>query len=87
MRILMIAGVVIANLFLVAAAPPPASIGAATMTPDGTISLRLQAQGLSGLFGDSVIIYRRSDPRYEQVLHHLDGLKPGQTKPVPPWKN
>jgi hypothetical protein len=26
-----------------------------------------------------------SDPRYQEVLKHLGGLKPGDDKLVPPW--
>jgi len=55
------------------------------MAPDGTITLQLRATG-GGAVGDGMIVYRPSDPKYRDVLEHLGGLKPGETKPVPPWK-
>lgn len=69
----------------VAAVPIPASIGAATMTADGTIRLQLRAEGKNGEIGDAVITYRRGDPMYDDVLRHIGGIKPGEDKPVPPW--
>jgi hypothetical protein len=72
---------------LAAAAPLPASIGAATMAPDGTISLRLRAESAGGAIGEGMLTYRPGTPRYDEVLRHLGGLKPGQTKPIPPWKD
>ena len=62
-----------------------ASIGAATMTPDGTIRLQLRADGPDGAQGDALLLYPRSDPEYAKVLAHLGGLEPGESKPVPPW--
>ncbi len=79
------AGVCIAILGASLIAAAPASIGAATMAKDGTISLRLRAEGEGGMTGEGVLTYKRGDPRYGAVLRHLGGLKPGQTKPVPPW--
>jgi hypothetical protein len=70
-----------------AAAPLPASIGAATMMPDGTITLRLRAEGEGGKIGEGQVTYRPGTARYDEVLRHLGGLKPGETKPVPPWKD
>lgn len=62
-----------------------ASIGVATMRPDGTILLQLRAEGADGLEGDALLTYPPTDPEYENVLQHLGGLTPGQSKPVPPW--
>lgn len=70
---------------LAAEAPLPASIGVATMAPDGIIRLQLRAEGMGGTVGDAVLVLRRGDPMYDEVLRHLSGLKPGETKPVPPW--
>ena len=61
-----------------------ASIGVATMEPDGTIVLQLRAEG-PGAIGDAQIRYPRAHKEYQQVLDHLGGLEPGETKPVPPW--
>ena len=68
-----------------AAAAEAASIGAATMRPDGTIELRLRATGPGGLVGDGFFTYPPSDPQYAEVLRHLGGLRPGESKSVPPW--
>ena len=69
-----------------AAEPPksPPSIGAATMSDDGTIRLQLVARG-QGAIGDAVLIYKPGDPMYEKIIEHLGGIKPGEKKPVPPW--
>ena len=63
----------------------PASIGEATMAPDGTIALQLRAEGPGNLEGDALLTYKPGDPDYAKVLAHLGGLKPGESKPVPPW--
>jgi hypothetical protein len=55
------------------------------MKPDGTIVLQLRATDDSGAIGDGLITYLPGDPRYAEVLKHLGGLKPGESKPVPPW--
>jgi hypothetical protein len=67
------------------ATPLPASIGAATMAPDGTITLRLRAEGPGGKIGEGQFSYRPGSAQYDEVLGHIGGLKPGQTKAVPPW--
>jgi hypothetical protein len=83
MRAWIVAGLLLADLSAQAA---PASIGAATMARDGTITLRLRAEG-RGMTGDGTLIYKRGDARYDEVERHIGGIKPGQTKPVPPWKD
>jgi hypothetical protein len=65
--------------------PLPASIGAATMLPDGTIKLQLRAEGPGGTVGDALLTYPPSDKDYAKILKHLGGLKPGESKPVPPF--
>jgi hypothetical protein len=54
-------------------------IGTATMTEDGTITLDLRA----GAHGR--LVYRKGDKGYAEVLNHLGGLKPGESKLVRPW--
>ena len=61
------------------------SIGTAQMLPDGTLVLDLRAEGPGGQVGDARLTYAKDHPSYAQVLEHLGGLAPGQTKPVPPW--
>jgi hypothetical protein len=63
----------------------PLYIGVATMLPDGTIRLRLRAPLPGGGSGEGEMDYKPGDPDYQQVLAHLGGLKPGETKPVKPW--
>jgi hypothetical protein len=65
--------------------PPYApTIGHATMSADGTITLHLV-----GDIKDNIVHSTRNvspnDPMYKEVKQHIGGIKPGQTKPVPPW--
>jgi hypothetical protein len=63
-----------------------APIGTATMTPEGTIILDLRAEDPNGkAIGDSRFVYPRGHREYADILKHLGGLKPGESKPVPPW--
>ncbi len=68
-----------------AAAQAPAPIGVATMRPDGTIVLDLRAGGGGGPVGEARILYPPGHPQYEMILRHLGGLRPGETRPVPPF--
>jgi hypothetical protein len=68
-----------------APAPAPASIGSATMTADGTIVLQLRATGPGPAIGDALILYPKGHAKYDEVLKHLGGLKPGEAKPCPPF--
>jgi hypothetical protein len=60
-------------------------IGSATMRDDGTIELVLRAEGPGGLVGDALLVYPVGHRQYREILEHLGGLAPGETKPVPPW--
>jgi len=60
-----------------------ASIGMASMEPDGTLVLQLRAEGPG--VGDALLRYTKNDPHYQEVLKHIGGLRPGESKPVPPW--
>jgi hypothetical protein len=59
-------------------------IGTATMLADGTLQLMLRAEGGPAL-GDALFSYPKGHPEYANVLKHLGGLNPGESKPVPPW--
>lgn len=63
----------------------PASIGSATLEKDGTIVLQLRAESEDGAVGDALLRYPKDHPKYEEILRHLGGLRPGETKPVPPF--
>jgi len=60
------------------------SIGVATMTEDGTITLRLRSLP-PGPIAEGTLRYAPGDPRYDEIVRHLGGIRPGETKPVPPW--
>lgn len=62
----------------------PASIGEASMEPDGTIVLRLRAEA-QGVIGEGMLRYPPGDKQYKSILEHLGGLHPGEHKPVPPF--
>ena len=55
------------------------------MDADGTIKLQLRATGPGPAVGDALLTYKKGDARYQEILDHLGGLEPGQTKPVPPF--
>lgn len=78
--------VLLTGLALAQSPSPAPSIGVATMKPDGTIVLQLRAE-TAGAIGDGLVEYKKGDPHYQEVLDHLGGLKPGQSKPVPPWED
>jgi len=62
------------------------TIGVARMRPDGTIELLLRATSQpGGPVGHGLLEYPPGHPRYQEVLRHLGGLKPGEAKNVPPW--
>lgn len=64
---------------------PRESIGTATMENDGTIVLQLRAEGPGRLVGDARVTYPKSHKEYDNILKHLGGLRPGESKPVPPF--
>lgn len=64
----------------------PASIGSAFMRPDGTLELLLRATDGGGLVGDARLVYPPAHPKYGEILKHLGEMKPGDTRPVPPWE-
>jgi hypothetical protein len=59
-----------------------AIIGTAEMLPDGTIILRLESPDMHAM---GEFRYAPGDLDYDEVLKHLNGLSPGQIKPVPAW--
>jgi len=62
------------------------SMGVATMAADGTITLRLRATNASDAsVGEGVLIYKKDNPQYNDILKHLGGLKPGEAKNVASW--
>jgi hypothetical protein len=68
-----------------AAMERPEFIGTASMWPDGTIQLQLRAVSDSGAMGDALLTYHKDHPEYRMILDHIDGLRPGEQKPVKPF--
>jgi hypothetical protein len=62
------------------------SIGVATMADDGTLHLLLRAEDPGGAVGDATFKYAPGDDHYQEMVDHLGGIRPGEQKPVPPWK-
>lgn len=61
-------------------------IGTATMADDGTLSLHLRLTS-DGKDVNDTLLYKASDHAYDNVLRHLGGLSPGETKAFRPWKD
>ena len=60
------------------------SVGRAKMSADGTITLQLRSLWPNPI-AESQLVYAPDDPQYDEITHHLGGIAPGETKPVPPW--
>jgi hypothetical protein len=67
------------------ARPPMPYTGTATMLDDGTLSLHLRLTS-DGKPIDDTVTYKSSDRAYDDILRHLGGLRPGDTKQFRPWK-
>ncbi|MBN8660390.1 MAG: hypothetical protein BWY75_00240 [bacterium ADurb.Bin425] len=63
---------------------PP--VGVAKMLPDESIQLNLKAH-TKDLEGEAELIYRPGDKDYQDILKHLGGLTPGETKLVAPFQD
>jgi|GEM_PF-5980508 len=60
------------------------SIGYAWMQNDLSVTMLLRFEH-SGISGDSLLTFKPGDPQYDEVLRHLGGLNPGESKLVQPW--
>ena len=60
--------------------------GTAAMLDDGTLTLHLRPTS-DGKAANDVLTYKVSDRAYDDVLRHLGGLRPGETKQFRPWKD
>jgi hypothetical protein len=65
-------------------AKPVIMIGDATMAQDGTITINLRRTA-DGINVTGRLKYAPDDRDYRQVLDHIGGMKPGETKLVPAW--
>lgn len=62
------------------------SIGTVTMRHDRSLELMLRAESPDMLvLGDAAIVYSPRSPGYDEVVAHVGGLVPGETKTVPPF--
>jgi hypothetical protein len=60
------------------------SVGRAKMSADGTITLQLRSLWPNPI-AESQLVYAPDDPQYDEIKHHLGGIAPGESKPVPPF--
>jgi hypothetical protein len=60
------------------------SVGQAKMSADGTITLQLRSLWPNPI-AESQLVYAPDDPQYDEIKHHLGGITPGESKPVPPF--
>jgi hypothetical protein len=60
--------------------------GTAVMQDDGTLTLRLRPTRDGKAVSDT-IVYKVSDRAYDNVLRHLGGMSPGDTRQFRPWKD
>jgi len=63
---------------------PEETIGTASISADGTITLHLRATG-SRARGDALLNYQRGHPSYHDILSHLGGLVPNKSKYIMPF--
>jgi hypothetical protein len=72
---------------LAAENPAPApSVGVATMLENGTILIGVRGPAVDGPL-QAVLMIEPGDTNYQQIIDHVGGLKPGETKSIPPWPN
>src|SRR5258705_5508911 len=65
-------------------APAAPSVGVATMLENGTILVGIRGPATDGPL-QAVLMVEPGDTNYQQIIDHLSGLKPGETKSIPPW--
>jgi hypothetical protein len=61
-------------------------VGTAVMLDDRTLLLHLRLTS-DGRPVDDTLTYKASDRAYDNILRHVGGLRPGETKPFRPWKD
>ena len=57
------------------------------MDKDGTLRLMLRTETADGMIGEMTMAVPRGDPRYAGFVAHLGGMKPGDAKPIPPFRS
>lgn len=64
---------------------PDDFIGSAHMREDGTLELKLRAEGPGDILGEALFVVAPSDPKYQGVVDHLGSIAPGGYAPVRPF--
>ncbi len=65
--------------------PLPEFIGVCWMEDDGTIKMRLRAEGPGGIVGHAMFEYAPDHDEYVEIMEHIGPIKPGERKGVKPW--
>jgi Caspase domain len=60
-------------------------IGVATMSVDRTITLEMRLTG-DGQPAQAEFYYKVGDKGYDNILQHLEGINPGESKPLKPFR-
>jgi len=60
--------------------------GTAVMQDDGTLTLHLRLTS-DGKAVNDTIVYKVGDRAYDNVLRHLGGMGPSDTRQFSPWKD
>lgn len=60
-------------------------IGSATMAGDRSIRLALVSTACGGTTAHGEFVVQPGEPRHAEILNHVGGLAPGQTRPVRAW--
>jgi len=64
--------------------PPPPNVGTITMFADRSIELKMRSLP-PGPIAEALFRYKPGDAKYKESIDHVGGLKPGETKMLPPW--
>src|ERR1700686_5170549 len=60
------------------------SVGVAKMLENGTILIGIRGPAPDGPL-QAVLMVEPGDTNYQRIIDHVGGLKPGETKSIPPW--
>jgi hypothetical protein len=60
------------------------SVGVARMLANGTILVGIRGAEPDGAL-QAVLMVEPGDSTYQPIIEHVGGLKPGETKSIPPW--
>ncbi len=74
-------------LFHVVGCATQKPVGDAKMDQDGVIHAWLRADLPDGGHGDEFMRIHPEDESYQEWLKHIGGLRPGESKLIPPWSD